>query len=89
MSSSKPKTWLAGVAAALSLFACAGGSGGGETKDRAAKATAIAKEIRANPDDAKAVLEKHGMTAEELEALMFEIANDPELSAAYTQQVEQ
>ena len=49
------------------------------------KAIEIASAIRATPDDAEAVLAEHGMTAEDLEALLFEIAADPAQSAAYAE----
>ncbi len=48
-------------------------------------AAAIAKEIKAAPDDAEKILEKHDMTEASFEALMFEIAEDPEKSKAFTE----
>ena len=50
---------------------------------KAEQAAAVAKEIRANPDGATAVLEKHGMTTAAYEALLFEVAADPALSEQY------
>ena len=47
------------------------------------KAAAIAKEIKAAPDEAEKVLKKYDMTEESFEALMFEIAEDPEKSKAF------
>ncbi|TVQ93565.1 MAG: hypothetical protein EA397_04250 [Deltaproteobacteria bacterium] len=48
---------------------------------RVKKAAAIAKEAKGG--DLDKVLEKHGLTAEELEELLYEIAADPTLSASY------
>ena len=85
------------VIAALTLLMSAGGcvgeNGGpdGEPSvssdqgtDRVSQAVIIAKEIRSNPDAAQAILERHGMNAEQFEALMFEIAEDEEMSRAYS-----
>ena len=52
---------------------------------KAAKAAAVAKELKANPDDADAILGRHGMTQQQFEDLMFEIAADEELTKAYEQ----
>ncbi len=51
--------------------------------DVAAKAAAIAREIKARPGDAGAVVEAHGMNPTEFSDLMYEIAGDPELAEAY------
>lgn len=65
----------------LSLtLACGGASAPGGKVD---KAITIAKELRAQPDDAEKILERHGMTAEQWEALMYDIAGDPALAAEY------
>ena len=48
---------------------------------RVKKAAAIAKEAKGG--DLDKVLEKHGLTADELEELLYEIAADPKLSASY------
>lgn len=50
---------------------------------RVERAARIAKAVAANPDGADAVLAQEGLSADELDALMYEIAEDPELSAAY------
>lgn len=69
----------------LLIAACGsnGASEGGAVPPKAAKAAAIAAEIDENPDAFEAILEKHGMTADEFQALMYEIAADEELTAAY------
>ena len=53
------------------------------TPESAQRAGEIARAIDKEPDRAEAILQEHGLSVEELEALMFEIAEDPELSAAY------
>ena len=69
----------------FTLTACGGeSSGAGADPD---KAIAIAKEIKASPDDAEAILKKHGMTEEQFEALMFEIASDPKRADAFAKEV--
>ena len=75
----------------LLLVACGSGSqkapspGATTTPPKAAQAAAIAKDIRANPDDADAILAKHGMTRQQFEDLMYEIAADEDLTKAYEQ----
>ncbi|HEY8374991.1 MAG TPA: hypothetical protein VIK91_00825 [Nannocystis sp.] len=56
---------------------------GGAADGKAEQAIAIAKELRANPAEAEAILKKHNLTVEQWEALMFEIAEDPALSAKF------
>ena len=51
------------------------------------KAAAIAKAIEANPDGSSEVLRQHGMTVQQFEDLMYEIAADPKMSAAYNARV--
>lgn len=51
------------------------------------KAAAIAREVKASPDDAEAILKKHGMSEDEFEALMYEIAEDPKKSEAFASKV--
>lgn len=48
------------------------------------RAATIAKAIRANPDNAEQILRQNGMTEEQYEALMYEIAADPAMSAQYS-----
>lgn len=72
-------TIAAAAALSLTVPACGGGAGGG----KAEKAAAIAKKIKANPDGAEATLKEAGMTAEQYEKLLREVAEDPELSEAY------
>ncbi len=51
--------------------------------DMVQSAAKIATEIEAEPDRAAAILESHGMTPEQFQALMYEIAQDPAKSEAY------
>lgn len=46
-------------------------------------AAAVANELQAPGADTDAVLARHDLTADTFEQLMFEIAADPELTAAY------
>ena len=59
------------------------GAAGDPAQDEVAKAAAIAKEIEAAPDRAVEILESHGMTPEQWEALMYDIASDPARAEAY------
>jgi len=86
------RSYLTALVIAAALAACStdskapasGDAGGGsDIPAKSAKAAKIANEIAANPNDAEAVLERHGMTATQFEALMYEIAEDEELSEAY------
>ncbi len=56
---------------------------------KAERAAVIAKEVKASPDAAEEILDKYEMTADDFEALMFEIAEDPELSDTYTKALEE
>ena len=79
------------ILSALLLAACSGSadkspaSGGTAPAipEKAAKAARLAKELEANPDDADAILQRHGMTQQQFEDLMYEIAADETLSEAY------
>ena len=69
----------------FTLGACGGDkAGAGADSD---KAVTIAKEIKASPNDAEAILKKHGMTEDQFEALMFEIADDPKQAEAFATKV--
>ena len=46
-------------------------------------AATVAREISGAPDQADEILGKHGLDRDKLDALMFEIAGDPELTQAY------
>lgn len=52
-------------------------------EDPVTRAVAVAKALEAEPDNAVEVLERASMTPEEYEALMYEIAADPEMTRAY------
>ena len=66
------------VALALSVPACGGASGG-----KAEQAAAIAKKIKAQPDKAEDIVKEAGMTPEQYQQLLREVAGDPDMSAAY------
>ena len=71
--------------------ACAGGDDRSDTgaaadttaAGRARSAAAVANAIEANPAAADSILRAAGHTAEEFEALMYDIAADSAMSAAY------
>lgn len=46
-------------------------------------AATVAREISGAPERADEILGKHGLDRDKLDALMFEIAGDPELTRAY------
>ncbi len=50
---------------------------------RVEKAVTVANAIASNPDSADEILENNGLDREKFEALMYEIAKDPELSQLY------
>jgi hypothetical protein len=54
-----------------------------EPEDLVTRAAEIAAAIEADPDGAEEILQRHEVTIEEFEQMMFEIAADPELSKAY------
>ncbi len=43
----------------------------------------IAKSIRADPDAYEAILARHGMTVEQFEKALYDVASDPEATARY------
>lgn len=71
-------TILACGGAGLACGPACGGAG-----DRVDQAVTVARELRARPADAEKVLSEHNLSAEQWEALMFEIADDPALAARY------
>jgi hypothetical protein len=56
---------------------------GAAVPEKAARAARIADAIAAEPDRADAILEENGLSREEFEALLYEIAEDEALSQAY------
>lgn len=56
---------------------------GTPTIEQARSAGAVARAIDADPSRTAEILAEHGLTAESLESLIFEIAKDPRLSEAY------
>lgn len=67
----------------LVLLVLVGAGCDDEPEDKALRAAEIAQEIRENPEETEAVLEDHDMTIEQFEALIYEVAADPELSERY------
>jgi hypothetical protein len=59
--------------------------GGGGASD--AEVIAATKELRGDPADAEAVLERHGLDRASYEQALFDIAADPARSEAYTEGV--
>ena len=59
--------------------ACGGAASGGKVE----QAIAIAKEIRAKPDEAEKILGEHKLTVEQWEDLMYEIAGDPAMAGQF------
>ncbi|HET9454408.1 MAG TPA: hypothetical protein VFO66_09005 [Gemmatimonadaceae bacterium] len=51
--------------------------------DRVATAARVSNAIAANPAGADSILQANGMTADEFQRLMYEIARDSSQSAAY------
>ena len=49
------------------------------------KAVDVARALEADPDRVEAILEEAVMTADEYEALLYDIAADPELSRLYNE----
>ena len=93
---------LIAAAASLGLAACSSNSGSSSASTPAAsgtpavssgqttkveKAATVARAIRANPDNADQVLRQNGMTEEQYESLMYEIAADPAMSAEFNAKV--
>ena len=66
------------AALARSVPACGCASGG-----KAEQAAAIAKKIKAQPDKAEDIVKEAGMTPEQYQQLLREVAGDPDMSAAY------
>ena len=91
------------LGAALALAAIAGCSDTGSTgrttstsgsstitgaqQNKVDRAAAMARAIRANPNNADQVLRDHNMTEEQFEALMYEIAADPMMTADFNNKV--
>ena len=60
---------------------------GAEVPESVKKAAAIARAIQADPDSMDRILEDEGMTREDFEDLLYEIAADPVLSEAYVREL--
>jgi len=56
--------------------------------DKVLLAVNIAKEIADDPDHAAEILGRHGMTEKQFEAMLFDIAADPDLSRRYSAEME-
>jgi hypothetical protein len=82
------------IAAGLVSLAGCGSSNTGNpqpapsaTSSKVDTAVAIAREMEANPEQAEQVLQKRGMTEQQFEDLMYEIASDPALSDQYSKKL--
>jgi hypothetical protein len=93
---------LIAALAAFGLSACSSNSGSTSTSSGSApgapasssgqnsrvdNAAAVARAIRANPDNAEQILRQNGLTEEQYESLMYEIAADPAMSAEFNARV--
>jgi hypothetical protein len=81
----RPLALALALAAPVGLVACTGG--GGSTAEvsvtSAQTAAGLAKKIQARPGDADAILKEAGTDRAAFEALLYDIAQDPEASRAY------
>ncbi len=66
----------------LVAVACTGGDA--PDPDTARRAAAVAREVQARPAAAAAAVEAGGWSVADFEALLFEIAADPDAAAAYS-----
>lgn len=66
----------------LLSFALGCGAVAGEG-NKVDQAVAIAKELRAKPDDAEKILGQHSLTEDQWEAMIYEIASDPAMAAKF------
>ncbi len=76
-----------GLALPLGLVACTGGGGATSaavSASAAQDAAALAKKIQARPAAADQILQEAGTDRAAFEALLYDIAQDPAASAAYT-----
>jgi hypothetical protein len=73
------------VLAAIGLFALTACGGGGADVSQAKEAAALAKQIQAKPDQADAILKEAGTDRAAFEALLYDIAADPDASRAYAE----
>ena len=62
---------------------CDSGKADSDVDPQVAKAAEIAVKIQANPDAAEATLAEAGMSVEDFEALMMDIAADPAKTEAF------
>lgn len=53
------------------------------SSSRVDKAVTVARAVEANPGRADEVLREHGLTTEQYEDLMYDIAADPDMSAEF------
>ena len=94
MTRSFTKSFALGASLLLGTLACSSGETAADgdttpiaatpaTSDRARTAASLANAIAANPSAADSILKAGGHTRESFEALMYEIAADSAMSAAY------
>jgi len=96
-------TWtLIAAATVAGLNACSSNSGSGGGSGAAAssnqnasasqntkvdRAAAVARALSSNPGNADEILRQNGMTEQQYESLLYEIAADPAMSAEYSAKV--
>jgi|Wag4MinimDraft_19_1082662.scaffolds.fasta_scaffold81688_2 hypothetical protein len=73
---------LLGALALLVAAACTGSDA--PSPDTARRAAAVAREVQAKPAAAAAAVEAGGWSVADFEALLYDIAADPDAAAAYT-----
>ena len=68
---------------AIVLLGCWGGPAASDETDPVAHAVELARIVRADPANAEAALAEKGVSLEEFEEMLFDIAADPVQSDAY------
>lgn len=76
-------THVLSAIALLALTAC--GSFGGPDVTAARDAAAISRQIKANPEKTDTILKEAGTDRAAFEALLYDIAADPDASRAYSE----
>lgn len=62
-------------------------AGGASDMTPVDRAVAVARAVRAHPTAADSILTAHGLTRDEFDALMYDIAADSALARAYTEAI--
>ena len=79
---------LAGCAAGTQQSGADTAATADETPEIVRQAVAITQEIEADPDAVEQILERHGLSVEQFEEMMYEISSDPALSRAYNSRID-